>query len=136
MCAKARTDAEEKNLLNPAKLPHLLAVNDLRVALTRASHAEGFRLTEWLDEFSFRIIINMFERGSSFSDDVHWDDLFRVMTECSFRTTSCGTMGQFLFITFHMMIMWTYYFPFRPRICGTNSSVLGYADYVGQKVPW
>lgn len=56
-----------KNLLNPAKLPHLLAVNDLRVALTRASHAEGFRLTEWLDEFSFRAnpdYVNIKESGS------------------------------------------------------------------------
>jgi hypothetical protein len=43
-----------KQLLNVGKLPHLLAVNDVRVAITRAAKQAGLRPVEWIDEFAFR----------------------------------------------------------------------------------
>lgn len=55
-----------KHLLNVEKLPHLLAVNDVRIAITRGAKQAGLRLVEWIDEFAFRAqpdYVNLRESG-------------------------------------------------------------------------
>jgi hypothetical protein len=43
-----------KRFLQWETLNHLIAVNDTRIAITKACRADGFHLIEWIDEFAFR----------------------------------------------------------------------------------